>query len=112
MSELHPSRETRKLGTVILPERIVTGERGVGRGGGRWPTQAGFGYEWGCSHTSQLGPASKLEAISWMPRGRTHKLPQGLKPASLLALDGTTERRALPETTYAALRFSLGCDAR
>ena len=32
--ELHPSRETRKLGTVSLPERIVTGEWGVGRGGG------------------------------------------------------------------------------
>jgi hypothetical protein len=28
--ELHPSRETRKFGTVILPERIVTGEWGVG----------------------------------------------------------------------------------
>jgi len=28
--ELHPSRETRKLGTVILPERIVN--RGVGCG--------------------------------------------------------------------------------
>jgi len=32
------------------------------------------------------------------PRWQNHKLPQGLKPASLLALDGTTERRALPES--------------
>jgi hypothetical protein len=35
--ELHPSRETRKLGTVILLEKIVTGEWGVGRGGGQLP---------------------------------------------------------------------------
>jgi hypothetical protein len=26
--------------------------------------------------------------------------PQGLKPSSLLTLDGTTERRALPESIY------------
>jgi len=27
-------------------------------------------------------------------------VPQGLKPSSLLALDGTTEGRALPEPIY------------
>ena len=31
------------------------------------------------------------------PEQQIEEIPQGLKPSSLLALDGTTERRALPE---------------
>jgi hypothetical protein len=51
--------------------------------------------EWGCSLVADLGEQTRSYLID--TQRAEPQLPQGLKPASLLASGGATERRALPE---------------